>query len=177
MAAQTFDFSHEMLSCQDALRFFALSLTRNGEDADDLVQETMVKALVYQDRFTAHTNLRAWLYTIMKNIFINEYRKQQKMRTVVDGSKDLARVTTSAPLKTYDPESALNYQQLCQMLAGLDSEYSVPLQMYFEGYKYKDIADALDLPMGTVKSRIFLARKMMMEQLNSEMSSGTCNYK
>lgn len=177
MATQTFDFSHEMLSCQDSLRFFALSLTRNGEDADDLVQETMVKALLYQDRFTAHTNLRAWLYTIMKNIFINEYRKQQKMRTVVDGSKDLARVSVSAPQKTYDPESVVNYQQLCHMLAELDREYSIPLQMYFEGYKYKDIADALELPMGTVKSRIFLARKMMMQRLTSEVSDSICNYK
>lgn len=127
-----------------------------------MVQETMLKAFTYQKRFKANTNLKAWLYTIMRNIFINNYRRTQKFRTIVDTTKESYYL--NIPQSTKDPnnpESALRYKEVYREMNALTEEFRIPLIMYFEGFKYKEIAEKLDLPIGTVKSRIFLARKQV----------------
>ncbi|MCZ2444167.1 MAG: RNA polymerase sigma factor [Flavobacteriales bacterium] len=160
-------FSSEVVSHRDSLRYFALSLTHHSEDAEDLLQETLLKAFTYKDKFEANTNLKAWLFTIMKNIFINSYRKQNKVKTIFDSSKDLFYLNMPETRKNFDPDSRLNFKELNILLDSLGEEYRVPLSMYVEGYKYKEIADEMQLPIGTVKSRIFLARRQMMEKVSN----------
>ncbi|MBE2246738.1 MAG: sigma-70 family RNA polymerase sigma factor [Candidatus Competibacteraceae bacterium] len=160
-------FTSEVLTYNDSLRYFALSLTHHTEDAEDLLQETLLKAFTYKDKFEENTNLKAWLFTIMKNIFINNYRKQAKVKTIFDGSKDLFYLNIPEGKKNFDPDSRLNFKEINHMMHSLGEEYRVPLSMYVEGYKYKEIADEMKLPIGTVKSRIFLARRQMMEKVEA----------
>jgi len=166
MAGRCYNFTQEVLSFRDGLRYFALSLTRSEEESDDLLQETMLKAFTHQDRFRADTNLKAWLYTIMRNIFINNYRRNIKKQHVLDNGSDMHYMNlpqTSG--RANDPETQLLSAEILKKIESLGGDYSLPLQMYFEGFKYKEIAEDLGVPIGTVKSRIFLARKQLMEDL------------
>jgi RNA polymerase sigma-70 factor, ECF subfamily len=165
MTEKIFDFTAEVLALQSSLRYFALSLTGDDTEADDLVQETLLKAFLYKSKFSEHTNLKAWLYTILKNIFINNYRKNQKIRKVVDTSSSQFHLNIAETRKTFDPDSKVNFKQLMEVVETLDPEQSEPLRLYFEGYKYKEIADMQGLPIGTIKSRIFLARKLLAFRL------------
>jgi len=159
------EFNKQILAFSNQLRYFALSLTSNDEQAKDLLQETMLKAMVYRDKFADSTNLKAWLYTIMKNIFINNYRRAAKTRTIIDGTKDLYYVNLPQVSSGRVAESKMNEKEIYKAVELLEDEYKIPFEMYFEGYKYKEIAEHLDLPIGTVKSRIFLARKQLMDAL------------
>lgn len=165
MNSLTTNFTKEVLGFRENLKYFALSLTNNYEESEDLLQETMLKAFTYREKFADNTNLKAWLYTIMKNIFINNYRRNIKMRTIIDGTKDSYYINIPQFNRNVDPESTMSYKEIKGVIDQLTDDYKVPLMMYFEGYKYKEIADHLDLPIGTVKSRIFLARKQLMDTL------------
>lgn len=156
------NFTDEVLGFKDGLRYFAISLTRNENDSDDLLQETLLKAFTYKDRFKENTNLKAWLYTIMKNIFINNYRRTNKAKTILDHSPNTYYINLPQNAKSVDPASQLSFKEISKTINKLDNDYKIPFNMYFEGYKYKEIADDLNLPIGTVKSRIFLARKQLM---------------
>jgi RNA polymerase sigma-70 factor (ECF subfamily) len=145
------------------LQSFALNFTRNNEDARDLTQETMLKAITYRNYYTPQTNFRAWVFTIMRNIFINQYRRRVKSGTIFDHSKDLYLLNS-----TDSGSSAVAYlteKEINSKIAMLDEEYKLPFNLHFKGFKYKEIADQLGIPIGTVKSRIFIARKKLMEQL------------
>jgi RNA polymerase sigma-70 factor (ECF subfamily) len=159
------EFNKQMLAFSNQLRYFALSLTSNDEQAKDLLQETMLKAMVYQDKFADSTNLKAWLYTIMKNIFINNYRRAAKTRTIIDGTNDLYYVNLPQVSSGRVAEAKMNEKEIYKAVEDLEDEFRIPFEMYFEGYKYKEISEHLNLPIGTVKSRIFLARKQLMHQL------------
>jgi RNA polymerase sigma-70 factor (ECF subfamily) len=159
------EFNSEVLSFSKPLRYFALNLTSNDEAAKDLVQETLLKAISNRHRFAEKTNLKAWLYTIMKNIFINNYRRSTKTNTIVDTTKDLFFINLPQNNGPVSPESKYSEREILQKIESLEADYKLPFTMYFDGYKYKDIADYLNLPIGTVKSRIFLARKQLMEML------------
>lgn len=160
------DFTTQVVAFRDPLRYYALNLTSNTEEANDLVQETMLKAFTYQHRFEENTNLKAWLYTIMRNVFINNYRRTQKARTIYDHSKESYYLNIPQSQKdANDPESQLRCKEILHHIHALSNDFKIPLNMYFEGYKYKEIADHLDLPIGTVKSRIFLARKQVASSL------------
>jgi RNA polymerase sigma factor (sigma-70 family) len=159
------DFNTEVINLSKPLKYFALSLTADDESAQDLLQETMLKAISNKHRFVEKTNLKAWLYTIMKNIFINNYRRNIKTNTIVDKTKDLYFLNTPAQVQTIGPDSRYSEKEIIKKINILQPEYKIPFTMYFDGYKYKEIADYLDLPIGTVKSRIFLARKQLMTML------------
>jgi len=161
----TTEFSSKVISFKQALTYFALSLTHNSEEAKDLMQDTMYKAILYKDKFAETTNLKAWLYTIMKNTFINNYRKNIKIKQVVDTSKDLFLINVPQTNGEVSPISQIAHKDIQLVIAELEDDLRVPFMMFFEGYKYKEISEKFNLPIGTVKSRIFLARKKLMEQL------------
>ncbi len=161
----TIEFNKQVLGFRQALGYFALSLTSNSEDAKDLLQETMLKAMMYKDKFTEATNLKAWLYTIMKNTFINNYRRSSKVSQVVDSSKDLQYLNVPQHSGLVSPVSRISEKDINFSIDSLPDELRVPFKMFFEGHKYKEIAAHLDVPIGTVKSRIFLARKQLMTAL------------
>lgn len=159
------EFSNQLISMEDSLERFALSLTSNREEAKDLLQETYVKALIYKDKFEAFTNLKAWTYTIMKNTFINNYRKAKRENTTFDNTKDNFYLNNSRVSHIMQPESEFSFQELNKAVNALEDEFRVPFIMHTEGYKYKEIAEELNLKIGTVKSRIFFTRKKLMDTL------------
>jgi len=159
------NFTDEVLEHKDSLKYFGLSLTKNAEDSDDLLQETLLKAFTYKNKFQENTNLKAWLFTIMKNIFINNYRRTSKVKTILDHSPNTYYINLAQNVRSVDPDSKLSFKEITKTINKLENEYKIPFNMYFEGYKYKEIAEDLNLPIGTVKSRIFLARKQLMGAL------------
>jgi len=147
------------------LQAFAYNLTKNNEDAKDLLQETAFRAMTNQDKFLAGTNLKAWLFTIMKNIFINNYRKKMKSNTIMDSTDNLYYINSGSTIISNAAESNITMQELTGMLDTLDDSIRIPFLMHYQGYKYQEIADHLSLPLGTVKSRIFFARKELKDMI------------
>lgn len=160
-------FNNALLGLQSKLRFYALSLTADREKADDLVQETMLKALSNREKFASNTNFKAWVYTIMKNTFINDYRRNVKSRNTLDSTNNEYPHTMGHFYPS--PDSSYRSEEIIRSIRSLDDDYRIPFTMFLEGYKYKEIADELDLPLGTVKSRIFFTRKKL-EKVLSEYS-------
>jgi len=159
------EFNHQLLGLQQGLKRFALKLTTNSEEAQDLTQETYLKALSHRDKFAEYTNLKAWVYTIMKNTFINNYRRMIKENTTMDNTKDLYYLNLSKDTKEDIPDKILSFKEIRDHVEKLDDNFKIPFQMHVDGYKYKEIADELGLKIGTVKSRIFFTRKKLMEKL------------
>jgi len=159
-------FTTEIVSFSPALKPFAFKLTQNFEEANDLIQETVYKALVNKDKFKEGTNLKAWLYTIMKNIFINGYRKKSKRKTIIDSTDNLYYIN-SASIGVALNRSEANFMMadIKRSINELNKDFSVPFMLHFQGFKYQEIAEKLNLPLGTVKSRIFFARKELKEVL------------
>jgi RNA polymerase sigma-70 factor (ECF subfamily) len=165
----TMDFTKQLTSLQDNLKYFATILTQNDEDAKDLVQETYLKALTYRNKFEANTNLKAWTYTIMKNTFINNYRRSSKVSIVIDSTADLYFLNSKKTSKEASPVSVIAHKEVSGVVDALGDEHRIPFKMHHEGYKYKEIAEHLDLSIGTVKSRIFFSRKKLMNTLGSDL--------
>ena len=159
------EFNYQLTSLSDSLQRFALSLTANMEDAKDLLQETFVKAISYRDKFADDTNLKAWTFTIMKNTFINNYRKTVKANTTFDSTNDLYYLNLSRESSAESPESSVSAREIEYHIDHLEEEFKAPFKMHLQGYKYKEIADILGLKIGTVKSRIFFTRKKLMKTL------------
>ncbi len=156
-------FTDALLEMEKKLRFYALSLTSDSERASDLLQETMLKALTNRDKFAQNTNFKAWVYTIMKNTFINDYRRNIKVRNSLGRiSENFTRV---AGADKPTPDSAFHSGEISDKISQLEEEYRIPFTMFLEGYKYKEIADELNLPLGTIKSRIFFTRKKLEKVL------------
>ena len=159
------EFNTRIVGERTPLRNFALSLTHNAEDALDLLQETYLKALSYRSKFEDNTNLRAWLFTIMKNTFINAYRRGVKTKQLISKGDDIA-LNRAFKQNSYDhSDSRMNAKEIIKQIETLDDQYKVPFTRYYNGYKYEEIADEMKLPLGTIKSRIFIARKILMNAL------------
>jgi RNA polymerase sigma-70 factor (ECF subfamily) len=161
----TVDFNNKLISMEHRLERFALSLTANREEAKDLLQETYLKALSSKDKFIEFTNFEAWAYTIMKNTFINNYRKAVRQNTIVDTTKDLYYLNNTKESNFVKPDSSMQQKENNKHINNLQDELKVPFLMHTQGFKYKEIAEKLDLKIGTVKSRIFFTRKKLMESL------------
>jgi len=170
-AMTTMQFNDRLLGLQDKLLYFALSLTANDEDARDLLQETILKALTYRNQFTANTNFKAWVFTIMKNTFINNYRRNQKTRNTFDGNEDALRVAYKRNFASETPEMVHSVTEMNRYIERLDDDFRIPFKMHTDGYKYKEIAEQLELPIGTVKSRIFFTRKKLQGMLRDSEGS------
>jgi RNA polymerase sigma factor (sigma-70 family) len=161
----TIEFNQLLLNNTEFLKPFAVTLTRDNEVAKDLLQETMFRALANKEKYSVGTNIKAWLYTIMRNIFINNYRRKAKQNTIFDSTPndfllDYNQVTTSNAA-----EGALRMKDIQRAIQKLPEIFRNPFLLYFDGYKYHEIADMLREPLGTIKSRIHFARKLLKEQL------------
>lgn len=159
------EFNHQLIDLEKKLSRFAMSLTMNREAAQDLLQETYLKALSHRDKFIGYSNLKAWAFTIMKNTFINNYRKQQKENTHNDTTKNLYFLNMSKEQSPTRPDMEYTTSEIVKEIDALSEEFKQPFTMFLSGYKYKEIADELGLKIGTVKSRIFFTRKKLMENL------------
>lgn len=159
------EFHDRFYSMETLLQSFAYNLTKNVEDAKDLFQETAFRALTNREKFNPGTNFKAWLFTIMKNIFINNYRKKTKANTIMDSTDNLFYINSGSNSIANSGESNVMMQELTKMVEKLDDSIKVPFLMHYKGYKYQEIAEDLDLPLGTVKSRIFFARKELKDQI------------
>lgn len=160
----TVEFNDTLTGLESYLMAFAMNYTKNVEDAKDLTQETMLKAIRYRTYYTPKTNFKAWVFTIMRNIFINQYRRKVKSGTIFDNSTDLYLLNNSTE-KRDSPYNHIANGEIQEQLDKLSPEYKEPFEMHYLGYKYKEIANKLDIPIGTVKSRIFIARKKLMDLL------------
>ena len=157
------EFNTQFKNLSSMLQAFAYNLTKNTEDAKDLFQETAYRAMTNRDKFHPGTNLKAWLFTIMKNIFINNYRKKVKANTIMDSTENLFYINFGATTISNAGDSNIMVKELTQMVDSLEESIRIPFMMHYQGFKYQEIADHFDLPLGTVKSRIFFARKELKE--------------
>jgi len=159
------EFNDRINQMSSLLHSFAYNLTKNVEDAKDLYQETAYRAMTNRDKFNPGTNFKAWLFTIMKNIFINNYRKKVKANTILDTTDNMYYINSGSQAIANSGESNMMMKELTTMVESLDNSIKVPFLMHYRGFKYQEIADHLDLPLGTVKSRIFFARKELKDMI------------
>ncbi|MBC5775025.1 RNA polymerase sigma factor [Pontibacter sp. KCTC 32443] len=160
------EFSNLIQRVTQSLRPVAFNLTRDADDAKDLVQETMLKALMNREKFKTGTNLKAWLYTIMRNTFINNYNKITKRSSNIDSSEYLQYLNTDENYITQNKgTSTFVMNDINKAIASLSEEHRTPFMMYYIGYKYTEIAEKLQIPIGTVKNRIHIARKELKQSL------------
>ncbi len=158
-------FEHELLRAQNDLLRFAFKLTSDHDDAYDLLQETSLKALDNREKYTPETNFKGWLYTIMRNIFINNYRKVVRDNTFIDKTENLYHINLSEDCAFESTEQAYDIKEIHRAVHALPKEYRIPFAMHISGFKYKEIAEKLGLPIGTVKSRIFFTRQKLQKEL------------
>lgn len=158
-------FESKLLSLQSNLLNFAYMLTSNRDDAYDLLQDTTIKALDNEDKYVDNTNFKGWVFTIMRNIFINNYRKVVRSATVVDTTEDLYLLNLPQESGFETPEDSYAAGEITDAINALSEDYREPFSMYVAGYKYNEISEKMNLPLGTVKSRIFFARKRLQALL------------
>ena len=158
-------FQQKLLSLQENMMNFALMLTANRDDAQDLLHDTTLKVLDNQDKFVDNVNFKGWVLTVMRNIFINNYHKIVRVQTVVDSSADLYNLDVVNDSGFDSPDKAYQIKEITKAINGLNDDLKVPFSMFLSGYKYNEIAEKLNVPLGTVKSRIFFARQELQKRL------------
>ena len=158
-------FQQKLLSLQENMMNFALMLTANRDDAQDLLQDTTLKVLDNQDKFVDNVNFKGWVLTVMRNIFINNYHKIVRVQTVVDSSADLYNLDVVNDSGFDSTDKAYQIKEITKAINGLNDDLKVPFSMFLSGYKYNEIAEKLNVPLGTVKSRIFFARQELQKRL------------
>ena len=161
----TIDFNQLLINNTEFLKPFAITLTRDNEVAKDLLQETMYRALANKEKYNVGTNIKAWLYTIMRNIFINNYRRKAKQNTIFDNTPNEFLLNYNQVTTANAAESILKMKDIQVAIHYLPAIFRNPFMLYIEGYKYHEIADMLAEPLGTIKSRIHFARKLLKQQL------------
>lgn len=158
-------FHTALLGQQERLLFYAKSLTSDTDNAQDLLQETFLKALTYSDKFTQNNNFKAWVCTIMRNTFINNYRRKISFKNTFSTTINESHLKIEPDKGFPSPESIYNSKEIVKCIDNLTDEDKIPFNMFIEGFKYKEIAEALNLPLGTIKSRIFFTRKKLGKAL------------
>jgi len=158
-------FQKKIVDIQRNMFSFAMMLTANTEEAEDLLQDTTLKVLNHQDMYVENNNFKAWVMTIMRNIFINNYRKVIRNQTIFDQTEDLYHLNLPQDSGFDSPEAAFTIKEINQAINALDSELKIPFSLYLAGYKYEEIAGKLNIPLGTVKSRIFIPRNKLQKAL------------
>ena len=154
-----------LVQYQNPLRFYALKLTADEEQANDLLQDTNIKALLNKDKIESSISLKSWLYTIMKNTFINQYRRSLKLTEIKTNIKHQAYLSFPTSTLFLAADKTIAIQDIKKEIKMLKEDYRIPFQMKLEGFKYKEIAGHMEINIGTVKSRVFHARKELMSKL------------
>ena len=160
------EFNYTITKAAKYLKPFAMRLTRDSDDANDLIQDTMLKAVTNQEKFSDGTNLKAWLYTIMKNTFITNYQKIVKRNTFIDTTDNLHYIDSQSQVSQNEGIYRFLSEDINKALKLVEEDISKPFMMYFRGFKYHEIADKLNIPIGTVKNRIHIARKELKTHLS-----------
>ena len=158
-------FQTKLLSIQSNLLNFAYLLPSNRDDAYDLLQDTTLKVLDNQDKYVDNVNFKGWVFTIMRNIFNNNYRKTMRSNTMLDNTEDLIYLNMPQDSGIETPEGSLAAGEITDVINSFPDDYRVPFSMHVSGYKYTEIAEHTGLPLGTVKSRIFFARQRLQKAL------------
>ena len=161
----TLEFNSELFKLEKGLRGFALKLTGNQNEALDLYQEMVYRALKGIHQFRKDTNLKAWLMTIMRNSFINIYRRKKKKNVLQDGSINNYLLNSANTSVNNQGELKVDYEELAAIVDQLDDHLRIPFWLSFNGYKYAEIAEELNVPIGTIKSRVFVARKRIQKSI------------
>jgi len=161
------EFGYSINKVSSSLKPFALRLTKDDEAANDLLQETVLKAFTNREKFTDGTNLKAWLYTIMKNTFITNYQRMVRRNTFIDTTENLHYINSSENISENLAYSSFAMKDINRAIKKLDDAYRVPFLMHFRGFKYHEIAEKLQIPIGTVKNRIHIARKELKDKLKN----------
>ena len=157
-------FQSNLMSLQANMLNFAFMLTNNRDDAYDLLQDTTLKALDNEDKYADNTNFKGWVFTIMRNLFINNYRRGVRAATIIDTTDNLYHLNISQDSALESPEDSYGASEITAAINELSDEYRIPFSMHVAGYKYNEIARQMNLPLGTIKSRIFFARKKLQER-------------
>lgn len=152
---------HKLLDMQNKMYAFAYTLTNNRDDAADLVQDTTLKAMDSEDKYVDNVNFRGWVFTIMRNLFINNYRRMVRSGTVLDRTDDLFHLNLPQDSGLETPEGAMSVADITAVIDSFSDDYRVPFSLHLAGYRYAEIAERVHLPLGTVKSRIFYARRRL----------------
>ncbi|HEY9488798.1 MAG TPA: RNA polymerase sigma factor [Chryseosolibacter sp.] len=159
------DFNREILSLRPTLKFFTQRFTRDHEESQDLIQDTMLKAWMYRDKFREETNLKGWLFTIMRNTFINKYRSSKRSKIKHDSTKELYYLNIEDRYTFHIPDAGYEFKEIWKNILAIKEEFQKPFKMHAFGYKYHEISEHLGIPIGTVKNRIFQARKELQRKL------------
>ena len=157
---KSLSFRKDLIGVQEELLRFAYKLTANREEANDLLQETSLKALDNEEKYVPDTNFKGWMYTIMRNIFINNYRKIVRDQTFVDTTDNYYHLNLPQDSGFESTEGAYDLKEMHRIV-----KYKIPFSMHVSGFKYREIAEKLGLPLGTVKSRIFFTRQRLQQEL------------
>ena len=157
-------FTTRLMSLQSNMLKFAYTLTSNRDDAYDLLQDTTLKVLDNREKYVENTNFKGWVFTIMRNIFINNYRRVVRSATVVDRTEDLYHLNLPPDSGFETPEGSFGVNAIASAIEDFPEKYRVPFSMHVAGYKYNEIAEHMQLPLGTVKSRIFFARQALQQR-------------
>lgn len=158
-------FRKKLLSMQENMMNFALMLTANRDDAQDLLQDTTLKVLDNQEKFVDNINFKGWVLTVMRNIFINNYHKVVRVQSVLDQGVDLYNIDVINDSGFDSPDGAFQLKEITKAVNSLNDDLKIPFTMFLSGYKYNEIAEKLGVPLGTVKSRIFFARQELQKIL------------
>src|SRR6266496_816425 len=151
------EFNNLLINNADFLKPFAVNLTKDTESAKDLFQETLYKALANQEKYNVGTNIKAWLFTIMRNIFINNYRRKAKQKTIFDNTPEDYLINLKQVSISNGAESSLRIKEIKSAIDHLPEIFKLPFLLYLDGYKYQEISEYLHEPLGTIKSRIHFA--------------------
>ena len=160
------EFNYSIYKMSKSLKPFAMRLTKDSEDANDLLQDTLMKAFLNREKYADGTNLKAWLYTIMKNTFITNYQRMMRKNTFIDTTENLHYLNSSDNVIQNQAHSTFMLDDINGAIEKLEESFKTPFMMYFRGFKYHEIAVKLDIPIGTVKNRIHIARKELKDRLS-----------
>lgn len=153
-------FESRLLSLQKNMLNFALTLVPDMDQAKDLVQETLLRALANRDKYYDNINFKGWIFTIMHNLFVNDYRRWLRNHTILDHTENLYHLNIPHSGQATS-EGTYTIAEINKAIGSFTDDYRLPFTMHIAGYKYEEIARKMNLPLGTVKSRIFFARKRL----------------
>ena len=162
-ALQRNQIQEQLEHISNSLRAFSLKLTGNNDDAEDLFQDTALRIITNADKYNPGTNFKAWAVTIMRNIFINNYRKKVRRSLIIDQTPNNYYLNSGSEETGNEGEASVTFNELMTLVDALPEDFRRPFMMAYEGYKYDEISEELDSPLGTIKSRIFFARKKLQK--------------